>query len=502
MIPPLNWQRLARLPWLIAVLCLCIADTARAHVGNPHIIFEGNAGSVPLRVVIRQPDVVPGLAEISLRVLSGQPTELSVLPLHWNTDRKGAPRPDKAQLVSGETNLYAAQLWFMSKGAYGVEVTAAGPGGGSIMIPVNSMAFERKPMPFLLAAIVSVLGVVLIGGLLGIARAALKEGTLVPGAALDAGANRRAWIGTGLAIVVVLIAVVGGNAWWAMEDEAHRTRVLYRPLEHQVEIGGDAKAPTLTLTLSDRRMSQKPFALVPDHGKLMHVFLVNADAPSHFLHLHPERGAGNRFESKLPDLPAGQYRVYADVTHELGFSETLTNTLSIPATLAGAATLSDSDDGAWEGRLETGSSLKLDGGRTLQIRIDSAKARAPAVIEARFQEADGTPCTLEPYMRMLGHAVIMRLDGSVFSHVHPGGTLNMAAAKKFASKAGGTNAVQATEAVCGDLSAMPEAQALALGKSGKVGFPFVFPSSGSYAVWIQTRISGKIVTGAFQIQVP
>lgn len=479
-----------------------IAVGAQAHVGNPHIVFEGNAGTIPLRVVIRQPEVVPGLAEISVRVLSGQPAELSVLPLHWNTDRKGAPRPDKAQLVSGETNLYAAQLWFMSKGAYGVEVTAAGPAGGSIMIPVNSMAFERKPMPFLLAAIVSVLGVVLIGGVLGIARAALKEGTIAPGGALDARASLRAWVGTALGIGIVMVAVFGGNAWWNVEDQAHRTRVLYRPLEHQVRVLDTEKEPSLEINLSDRRMSQPLFALVPDHGKLMHVFLVPAASPTHFLHLHSERGKGHRFEFKLPALPAGEYRVFADVTHELGFSETLTNTLSVPTAIAGAASLSDPDDAIWQGRLESGNKYALDGGRTLQLHIEAPKPGSPTLIEAAFQEADGGPCTLDPYMRMLGHAVILRLDGGVFSHVHPGGTLNMAAARKFASKSGGTNAVQSTEAVCGDLSAMPEAQALALGKSGKVAFPFVFPSSGSYAVWIQTRIAGKIVTGAFQIQIP
>ena len=105
---------------------------------------------------------------------------------------------------------------------------------------------------------------------------------------------------------------------------------------------------------------------------------------------------------------------------------------------------------------------------------------------------------LEPYLRMLGHAVVMREDGKIFAHVHPAGTLSMAAARNFAARTGGETAARASDVVCGDLSAISETEARSLGEPGVVGFPFVFPEPGSYLVWVQVRVRGKIVTGAFK----
>src|SRR5213593_4657261 len=61
----------------------------------------------------------------------------------------------------------------------------------------------------------------------------------------------------------------------------------------------------------------------------MHLFLVG-EAPRAFAHLHPTRRNDIEFETALPPLAAGTYHVYADVTHENGFSETLTNHVQIP----------------------------------------------------------------------------------------------------------------------------------------------------------------------------
>jgi hypothetical protein len=66
--------------------------------------------------------------------------------------------------------------------------------------------------------------------------------------------------------------------------------------------------------------------LIPDHGKLMHLFLVRDREPGAFAHLHPVPRSEAEFEVPLPPLPAGPYHVYADVTHEDGFSETLVAT--------------------------------------------------------------------------------------------------------------------------------------------------------------------------------
>src|SRR5206468_3223979 len=64
-----------------------------------------------------------------------------------------------------------------------------------------------------------------------------------------------------------------------------------------------------------------------------------------FAHLHPLPRDSATFEASLPPLPAGRYRVYADIVHESGFAQTLVAMAEIgsPAT---AWRPSDPDD-AW-----------------------------------------------------------------------------------------------------------------------------------------------------------
>ena len=38
-----------------------------AHVGSLNVFYEGKAGIYPIRVIIRPPGVVPGLADITVR---------------------------------------------------------------------------------------------------------------------------------------------------------------------------------------------------------------------------------------------------------------------------------------------------------------------------------------------------------------------------------------------------------------------------------------------------
>ena len=99
--------------------------------------------------------------------------------------------------------------------------------------------------------------------------------------------------------------------------------------------------------------------------------------------------------------------------------------------------------------------------------------------------ADGQPLPLEPYMGMLGHAVLRRSDGAVFTHLHPSGTISMAAAEMLARRDGTT-------------SPMPLA-----GKATarSVEFPYAFPQPGDYRMWVQIRSGGRVLTGVFDVRV-
>src|SRR5262249_24432861 len=101
--------------------------------------------------------------------------------------------------------------------------------------------------------------------------------------------------------------------------------------------------------------------LVPDHGKLMHLFLVREPGEDAFAHLHPIKQDRKTFKTNLPDLPEGSYGVYADITYETGYSDTLTTSVTLPPkadSLSGVpVTLSDPDD-SWRIGLERNPALQ------------------------------------------------------------------------------------------------------------------------------------------------
>src|SRR5690606_18848483 len=101
--------------------------------------------------------------------------------------------------------------------------------------------------------------------------------------------------------------------------------------------------PVLTIRITDPEWSEgrwTPF--VPDHGKLMHMFLIRDDHAA-FAHLHPLRVDSSTFRQPLPPLLPGRYRLFADVVHESGFTQTLLDSVTLPA-FSEHATGLDADD--------------------------------------------------------------------------------------------------------------------------------------------------------------
>src|ERR1044071_3757741 len=129
---------------LIALIAISIPFTSRAHVGSPNVFFEGKAGNYRVHVVIRPPEVIPGLAEISVRIEADGVERVTALPVVWNAGRQGAPPPDVARPVRGETNLFSAELWLMVTAAHSVYVDVEGGlGSGTAIVPVNAVATRR-----------------------------------------------------------------------------------------------------------------------------------------------------------------------------------------------------------------------------------------------------------------------------------------------------------------------------------------------------------------------
>lgn len=511
---------------------VCFPFLVVAHIGSPNIIFEGQAGAYPVRVVVSPPEVVPGLAEISVRVLAGNVERVTALPAHGSTGLAGAPPPDEAKPVRGATNLYSAELWFMVSGSYSVHVDIFGDQGkGAVVVPVTSVATRPVEMPRYMQIILLALGALLYLKVVTIIGTAARESVLEPGAVPT---RRQIWRGRITMVVFAALfagVIYGGKMWWDAVDRDYRSNRLYRPipLDTAVEIRDDLHVLKLNLLGDDGERRYRWTPIVPDHGKLMHLFMVREPELSAFAHLHPLQHGSNQFEVLLPPLPQGRYQLYADVTHESGSSQTLTAMVEVPnikgnfpmavpvavngndpicaapvsSMLVTNGSLAFDPDDSWHLSMEgapavnTTTNSRLGNGYSLVWKNDGAlREGEEASLRFELRGPDGQPAPLQHYVGMLGHAAVRRKDGSVFAHLHPVGTFSMAAQEVMARREQRFNgSITVTN------GAYAAHSAGITPPTGVVTFPYQFPRAGAYRLWVQVRSEGRVLTGVFDTEV-
>ena len=485
-----------------------IALVASAHVGSPDTYFEGAAGPYPVRVIVRNPGVVPGLAQITVRLLALPPRAVRrvlVLPVFWDPRTAAPPPPDVATPVPGDSTLYSAALWLMSSGSYSVRVTVEGSAGtGTTLVPVMAVATRRLALDKPLGATLLALGAFLCVGALTIVGAAVRESGLEPGLEPDRRRTLRSRVAILLGALILALALLGGRAWWNAVDAAYRSG-LYQPLHAAATVQTTATGRVLRFAIDDSSWTNRQrqwTPLIPDHGHLMHLFLVRDAGLDAFAHLHPLPRDSTTFEAALPPLPAGAYRVYADIVHESGFAQTLVATAEI-GSQATAWHPSDADDAWLPGNVkrEMGNVVRLADGSTMTWN----RGDAPMVVDRDapltfvVKTPDGKPATLEPYMGMAAHAMITRVDGAVFVHLHPAGTISVAAQQTFIVR-------QPGDTVRGELSKRLAEMDMGNGERGavppgEISFPYAFPQTGHYRLWVQVRHNHRIETGVFDADV-
>ncbi len=510
----------ALLAGLAVVLIAAAAAAPAAHVGTSNAYFEGAAGPYGIRVIVRTPGVIPGLAQASVRILSGTGVErVTVRPLRSDVGLEGAPPPDAAPPVRGEADLYSGELWLMTAGSYSIEVAVAGAEGeGTVFVPVMAVAERQLEMTPVVGLALAAAGLFLVVGAVTLFGAAVRESVLEPGVEPDRTRRRRGRLATVLGALALGAALGGGWAWWDAVDAAHRSRI-YQPWSTSSAIAASGDGPRLTLTIDDpewRANRHLPgAALLPDHGKLMHMFLVEADSLSAFAHVHPVAAGDDVFTVPLPPLPGGEYRIFADIVHENGFAPTLVDAVRVPPPAAGgggtavgdsppraapatASSGGDPDD-SWAELQPRGAPRSAAyapaSGRTIRWEREQAPVHdRETTLRFSALEADGAPSALEPYMGMLGHAAVLHHDGSVFVHLHPAGSINLAAQARFAA---------AEAAQAGSVTTPAHAMGMhaATEPASTVAFPFVFPRPGAWRIVVQVKIGGAVETAAFDVDV-
>jgi hypothetical protein len=127
---------------------------------------------------------------------------------------------------------------------------------------------------------------------------------------------------------VLVAGVLLGNAWWKSEA-ANYSGYIYKPLEMNAAVG---QGNVLDLKLRDPGWVQqrKLDDFLPDHIHLMHLYMIRWPQMDVVFHLHPEPVATGEFQLAMPSAPAGNYRLYADVVHAIGFPETIVGDITLP----------------------------------------------------------------------------------------------------------------------------------------------------------------------------
>lgn len=469
--------------WLWLLLWLCGIGPVGAHLGSPNVVLEGSAGPHAVRVVVQPPPTLPGLAQVSVRGEGIEAVTAQVAP----TSNPAAAAPAVAAAVAGP-GLFHAEVWFWTEGAQIVRISARGAAGeGQLVVPVQLRPSTRPPIS-LAAALTLLCGG---GGLVALALFLARR------------TGRPRALPRTLAAGTALILALGWrwqvlDARFAQTAEAERVPVRAEALPEN----------PARLQLRPATLPSGWDALAADHGKLMHLFLLRAPEADVFVHLHPTKRDAQLFESLLPELPAGRYDLYAEITRQDGRSETLVTQLDLPATpgpvpqptppgdawcrspLALIRNLPaprelDRDDSWHVGPAVTERVAPLaDGSR--MVFANAGRLTSGREVALRFFLADeeGAARPLQLYMGMNGHCVVRRRDGSVFTHLHPSGTVSMAASE----------IAEQQNAAVPEPSLPPPAGTEAI-------FPYVFPRGGEYRLWVQMQADGRVHTGVFDVQV-
>jgi hypothetical protein len=267
------------------------------------------------------------------------------------------------------------------------------------------------------------------------------------------------------------------------------TAVVLIPHARPATVLSASLTPNGHLDLTLTNPSESFREIVPDHGKLLHLFLVREPNKDVILHLHPVQLSPGHFDAALPAMPSGTYALFADfyLQNAAGVhGETPTLRLALPQQSRSVNT--DPDDSTAVLPPEnprvtstdaTGETFHLRDGYSLQLAVPAhlVPLRANLLRVTLLDPTGVPPPDMARYLGMNAHAVVLRSDDRVFAHIHPGGTLPM---------------LMPVAAMPGMNMPPP---------SNTATIPYGFPAPGRYRLFVQMRHGRIIETAAFDLDV-
>ena len=229
---------------LLFLLVATLPLPSSAHVNSPDVYFDGQAGPYHLLVTLRPPAVVPGVAQIQIRTVANDISEIKILPLRMiGVGAKMAPLPDLAKRSANDPQLFTGSLWIMVRGSWKVQLQVTGQkGAAQLDVPLPAVSTSSQPMQPGLGILLAILGLALAAGLIGIIVAATRDAAADPTTTAPE-QSRRGRIGLTVAGVIVIAAVIFGNLWWGKEARANKRLNYTASPDASFIAGGQPAAP-------------------------------------------------------------------------------------------------------------------------------------------------------------------------------------------------------------------------------------------------------------------
>jgi hypothetical protein len=492
-----------RIATLLVVLLL--GAPCLAHVGSPDVYFQGDAGPYQLTVMIRTPQMIPGVAEIEIRAGAPGVRQVKIVPLYIvGPGSKYPPPPDVLLPFKDDPQFFTGKLWLMASGSWQVRIEADGDrGAGTLAVPVPAFARSTLPMQRDLGALLAGLMTLLVLAIVSIFGAARREGQLEPGQPSGPAQKRAARVAMVIALAIVVGLLSLGGWWWKVAAAERVQQMIYKAPQLSVSLLPDGK---MLLRVGEsawhtRRVEAVATKIIPDHGHLMHLFLIRTPQMDRFYHLHPAEDKGGVFLDDLPPVSAGHYQIFADIVRESGFPDTLAAEMDI-IEVPGRPLAGDDSAASAPPLLPDASGnvdFALPDGTHMVWERQPGPLHANQLLWFRFHVEDAARkvvSDLEPYMGMAGHAEFVRSDLSVFAHVHPDGSASMAAVELAQSTLPGGSKMSSTSSG----KSMPGMDVPGMNVGSPltgVAFPYGFPKPGLYRIFVQVKRAGQVETGVF-----
>jgi hypothetical protein len=485
--------------FMVFVCLLAAPRRGHAHVGSKDVFEQVTAGPYKLFVTIRMPTVIPGVATVEARS-GGSPVSsihITPLPLTGEASRH-PPTSDPMTASTADPAFFTGSIWLMASGSWQVRFEVTGAAGTqTIAVPVPAIAISTLKMQRGLGITLAALGIFLVLSMAGIVAASVREARLEPGAVASPSRKQRAIFATAGSLAFMALVLWGGAKWWSV-DAASYSLDVYHPLTVEPLLSGNQLDLNVLAYKADREgqvRSNNDF--LPDHGHLMHLYAIREPEMDAAFHLHPVLAGAGDFRISLPAMPPGVYALYGDVVHANGFPETLVTKITIPDNMPGGP-LGEEDAAARPQPLshgQLGNSYSLpDGYVMVWDRPSSVTANTAYAFRFRLLNADGQPAQdMQPYLGMAGHAAFVKTDGTVFAHTHPEGSAAMASL--MIANGSGPSPSESMDMNKMDMPLHNEPIA------STVEFPYGFPSSGPYRIFVQMKHGSTVETGVFDATV-